>query len=157
MKEEINKYERLSPKNIFEKNKFAIVTIQTIKENIINDKMPIYNPLFLNGLDKGNRSQFFFRTFTKDFNSAYKDKFQYFSCDEICIDKVKNKKFIIIENFEFLNNNITLQEKMLEIINYCLNEFIQVILCSNDNIENLKINNNLKNKLMHGLEIYLVK
>lgn len=142
-------------KHVFAKNKLVVNTLRSVKENVISNTTPTNNPISLNGLDKPNRYQFFFRIFPKEFNSVYKGQYRYLSCDEIDMAKVRDKKFVIIENVELLNGNIELQERLLKVMDYCLNKQIQVILCSNKGVNNLDVIESLKSILISSLILYI--
>ncbi len=140
---------------MFAKNKLVVNTLRSVKENVISNTPPTNNPISLNGLDKPNRYQFFFRIFSKEFNSVYKGQYRYLSCDEIDMAKVRDKKFVIIENVDLLNGNIELQERLLKVMDYCLNKQIQVILCSNKGVNNLDVIESLKSILISSLILYI--
>ena len=84
-------------------------------------------------------------------------KVGYVSCKDIKIgeDFNINKGVIIIENIELLVGNIKLQDKICNIINECLEGNIQMILCSNENIDDLILEEHIKCRLKWGLLLYL--
>lgn len=140
-----------------EKNKFSYATIRTVKENIILSKEPLYNPIALVGLDRGLRYRIFWSIFDKDFNREHRGIYLYSTCDKIDINSIKDKRLVIVENIELLNNNEELQTKIKELVMFCIKENIQVILCSNVDIKNLEIEEILKSKILYGLTLYLEK
>lgn len=144
-------------KSIIEKNKFALVCLQNVKENISKNRKLAYNPVYLSGLSKEERYRIFFMFFNKEFNHLYKSI--YISCKEIKVDESFdfNKDLIIIEDIELLANNGLLQEKIYSIINNCLKNNIQVILCSNVNVDELIVEERLKCKMKEGILLYLEK
>lgn len=143
--------------NIKDKNKFTFACLQVVKENIMKGGKPQYNPVCMSGLTKEERYKIFFRFFNKDFNRLHKSR--YISCQDIKIDEEFdfNKDLVIIENIQFMVENIQLQKKICNIINKCLEKNIQIILCSNENIEELKLEENLKCRLTWGISLYLKK
>lgn len=140
---------------MLEKNKFAYVILQTVKENIINNKELIYNPIILIGLEKERRYRFFWCVFDKDFNSKYKSLVNYKTIDKIDLETTYKKKLIILENIHEIVENEDMQDKLHELLNLCFKEKIQVILCSDENIEKLEINEILKSKMLYGLKVWL--
>lgn len=76
-----------------EKNRFSYNTIQSVKENIINSKEPLYNPIALMGLDKGLRYRIFWYIFNKEFNREHKGVYLYSSCDKIDLNDCWMKKY----------------------------------------------------------------
>lgn len=137
------------------KNKFSLVCLQFIKENIMKGREPIYNPVCISGLSKEERFKIFWRLFNKEFNKLHKSR--YVSCKDIKIDEEFdfNKDLVIIENIESLVGNSQLQDKIRNIINECLERNIQMILCSNEKIEDLIIEDHLKSRLTWGILLHL--
>lgn len=135
--------------------KFVFCILNSIKENIENNKSPIYNPVLLEGLDKEKRFRYFWSTFNKDFNQVYKDTYRYGAIEELNIDSIVNKKLIIIENVQGIEEDINLEKRLIEIVNYCLKEDIQLIICSDIDINDLGVSEYIKCKLMSGLSIQL--
>lgn len=136
-------------------NKFILVCLQAIKENINNGKEPIYNPVCISGLSKGDRTKIFQKLFDKGFNDFHKIKC--ISCNDIKINEEFdfNYNLIIIENIQFLVDNHPFQRKICDIVDKCLKNNIQIILCSDINTENLKLNEKLKCRLTWGISLYL--
>lgn len=140
---------------MFERNRFSIAAIRSIKDNIINNQNPTYNPTCLIGLDRIKRYEVFFRIFDKKFKAEHRDEMMYVTCDELDLNRAKTKKLIIIEELELLENNKEAQSELHELINMCLKENIQLILCSNKEIKDLDVEELLKSKMMYGLQLYL--
>ena len=132
-------------------NKFSLVCLQSIKENIGKGKKPLYNPVCISGLSKKER----FKIFCKLFNKL--DKCRYISCRDIKKDEKFdfNKDLVIIEDIQVLVDNEQLQKEICNIINECLEHNIQIILCSNENIEELILEEHLKSRLTWGISLYL--
>lgn len=145
----------MEKENIKEENKFALTCLQVIKENISKGSKPLYNPVCISGLSKQKRFEIFWRLFNKEFNRLYKSR--YISCEDIKIDEEFDfkKDLVIIENIELLFGNSQLQDKIRNIINECLENNIQIILCSNENIEDLILEEHLKCRLTWGISLYL--
>ena len=141
--------------NIIQNNKFAYTAIMSIKQNIIKSIEPLHNPVTIIGLNKTLRHRILWSIFDKEFNKNYKQTYIYSSCDKLELDKIKNKKLIIIENLELLNDNELLQKKMKELLKLCIEQNIQIIICSNNNIKDLKIDELIKNKMLGGLLLNL--
>lgn len=144
-------------KSFYEKNKFSYATIQHVKDNIVNSKDPIYNPIALVGLDKGLRYRMLMSKFDMEFNKEYKGIYTYCSCDNLDLNTVKDKRLIIIENIELLDGNKELQNKLKELLMICFDKKIQLILCLDVDIKELDINEILKSKMLTGLNSYLVR
>lgn len=144
-------------KNVVNKNKYAVACLKVTKENIIKNRKPVYNPIYLMGLSRKERYGIFWRLFNHDFNHMYKDRYRYISCENMNIDEEYelNKDLIIIEDIDLLVNNDLLQEKVCNMINNCLQNNIQIILCSNKDIDDLELNENLKCRSKWGLAVYL--
>lgn len=140
---------------MLEKNKYGYSVLKIAKENIIENKEPLYNPITLIGLDKGRRYRFFYTVFDKDFNSKYKSLISYKTTDKIDLETIYKKKSIIIENVHKIVENKDVQDKLHKLLNLCFKEKIQVILCSDENIEKLEINETLKSKMLYGLTVWL--
>ena len=137
-----------------EKN-FILVCLRTIKENIMIGRKPNYNPVSISGASKQERFELLWRVFNKVFNKLHTSR--YVSCKDINIDEEFNfnKDLVIIENIELLVGNSQLQDKICNIINECLENNIQIILCSNENIEDLVIEEHIKCRLRWGISLYL--
>ena len=71
------------------------------------------------------------------------------------MEKVKEKRLVIIENIHELSQNKEIQNKLLELLNLCFRLKIQVILCSDNNINNLKLDELVKSKMLYGLTVEL--
>ncbi len=140
-----------------EKNKVAYTTLKIVKENILGNKEPTYNPITLIGLDKGKSYRFFFPIFDKDFNSQYKSFINYCTIDKLDIEIVCRKKLIILENIHEIVGNKNMQEKLHDLLDICFKSKIQVILCSDENVEKLDINEVLKSKMLYGLKVFVEK
>lgn len=143
--------------NIMEKNKFAIATLQAVKENVMKHKKPIYNPVYITGLTREERFRIFFTFFNKDFNSVCKGK--KISCKEL---KKKeeieiNRDLIIMEDVDVISNKSILQEKLYNILNNCIKNNVQVILCTNEHVDNLAFYSQLKSVILSGITLYLEK
>lgn len=138
-----------------EKNKLSYTTIRIVKDNIINSKKPLYNPIILVGLDKGLRYRIFWSIFNKEFNREHKSTYIYSSCDKLDLSLVQNKKLVIVENIELLSGDKGLQNKIEELLLVCLEQNIQIILCSNVDINNLEIDKLLLSKMLYGLTLHL--
>lgn len=126
-------------------NKFAFAILNNVKENIEKNKPPRYNPIFLTGLNENKRDSIF--------NDIF-DSYTPLPCDEISMDSIKNSNLIIIENIERLVNDKSLQDETRKLIDYCLNQEVQIILCSNIDLEDLKVDERLKNRMSNGLKGY---
>ena len=129
--------------------------MQTVKENIIKSKAPIYNPIMLIGLDKIKRFRIFYVIFDKAFNSKYKKYVTYTTVEKIEIEKVKEKRLIILENIHEISKNKDMQDKLCKLLDLCFKLKIQVVLCSNDNINDLEFDKLVKSKMLYGLTTYL--
>lgn len=140
---------------MLEKNKFVYALLCIIKEDIIKNKEPIYNPLALIGLDKASRYNFFFRIFDKSFNSQYKSFIVYKTIDSIDLANISKNKLIILENIHEIEKNKKMQDKLHKLLNLCLKLKVQVVLCSDKNIEKLNIDEILKSKMLSGLTGWL--
>lgn len=140
---------------MLEMNKIAFSVLTLIKENIKTNKSPLYNPVLLKGLDKKDRFRYFWSTFNKDFNQSYKDIYQYVTCEEIDMDNILGKKLVIIENVQEIEKDLELEIKLIEIVNYCVKENIQLVICSDIDINDLGISELSKSKLMSDLIIHL--
>ena len=138
-----------------EKNR-CLLLLQVIKDNIAKGNKPIYNPFCMFGLTKKERFSIFFRYFNKSFNSKYKIK--YISCEKINENDILNgeKKLVIIENIDYLENDENMQRDIYyALINDFLKDRTQFILCSDKYVENLNLEEKLKNILKSGLCIKL--
>ena len=62
---------------------------------------------------------------------------------------------VIIENIELLIDNDVLQNKMKELLKKSFEQKIQIIICSNSNVEDLEIDESLKSKMLCGLVLHL--
>lgn len=140
---------------IIQNNKFAYTAIMSIKQNIVKSIEPLYNPITIIGLNKTLRYRILWPIFDKEFNKNYKQTYIYSSCDKLELDKVKNKRLVIIEHLELLIGDEVLQNKIKKLLNLCFEQSIQIIICSNNNIENLEISELLKNKILCGLVLHL--
>ncbi len=140
---------------MLEKNKIAYTLLGIVKESIIKSKEPIYNPIALIGLNKGKRHRFFFRIFDKDFNTQYKSLVNYGSIAKIDLEMVSKKKLIILENIHEIVGNKNMQNKLHELLELCFKFKVQVILCSDANIEELDVDEVLKSKMLYGLKVWL--
>lgn len=140
---------------IIQNNKFAYTAIMSIKQNIVKSIEPLYNPITIIGLNKTLRYRILWSIFDKKFNKNYKQTYIYSSCDKLELDKVKNKRLVIIEHLELLIGDEVLQNKIKKLLNLCFEQSIQIIICSNNNIENLEISELLKNKILCGLVLHL--
>ena len=138
-----------------EKNKLIYTTIRIVKENVINSKEPLYNPIVLVGLDRGLRYRIFWYIFNKEFNRKYKGIYTYSSCDKIDLDTVQNKKLVIVESIELLSGSEVLQNKIRELLMICSKQKIQIILCSDVDISDLEIDEILKSKMLPELGLTL--
>ena len=135
--------------------KFCLACLETVKENIIKGRKPIYNPICMLGLSEEKRYELICSVFDKEFKKLHTIK--YISCEEIKIEEEFdcNKELIMIENIELSVGNSKLQEKIANIINDCLENNTQMILCSNENIEDLILEEHIKCRLKWGLSLYL--
>lgn len=136
---------------MLEKNKFVCALIQTTKENVIRNKEPINNPITLIGLNKAKRYRLFLYFFDKDFNSQYKSFISYGTIDKMDLESVYKKKIIIIENVHDIVGNKDQQDKLQELIDLCFQLKIQVILCSDESVDELEIDEVAKSKMLYGL------
>ena len=118
------------------KNKLVYCVLQIVKENVLKNKEPLYNPIILTGLVKVKRYRFFFTVFNKDFISKYKSFVHYDVIDAIDLEMVSNKKLIIVENVQMIVK-------------------IQVVLGSDLNIQELEIDEVVKSKILYGLEVFI--
>lgn len=137
------------------KNKVVVATLSIVKDSISKGESSIYNPILLIGLNKNKRYEMFFRIFDKDFKSKYREVMMYKKIDEIDIEKVKTKRLIIIENIELAIENIELEEKLEKLLDLCLLEKRQLILCTDRDIKNEKFAELIKAKMFYGLPLYL--
>ncbi len=90
------------------KNKLVYCVLQIVKENVLKNKEPLYNPIILTDLVKVKRYRFFFTVFNKDFNSKYKSFVHYDvidAIDAIDLEMVSKKKLIIVENVQMIVKN----------------------------------------------------
>ncbi len=140
---------------MLEKNRMATIFLRTIKDNVIKGKEPTANPILLIGLDKIDRFRFFFVIYDKEFNSKYKHLLSYTTIEKINLEDIKDKKIIILENIQKIVGHKNLQDKLHELLNLCLKLKIQVILCSNENINDLQMDELLKSKMLYGIQLYL--
>lgn len=136
------------------KNKFTLVTLKVVKENIMKNKKTIYNPIFISGLSYKDRYDLYFRFFNKDFNENYKG--QLINCEKLENElELKTNSLIIIENIHFLSNDLSNQEKILDLINECLKKEIQIIIGSNFDNNELNLESKLQNRLNWGILLSL--
>lgn len=140
---------------MLEKNKFVYALLCIIKEDIIKNKEPISNPITLIGLDKSKRYRLFLCFFDKSFNSQYKSLVNYCTIDNIDLEEVSKKKLIILENIHEIEKNKKMQDKLHKLLNLCLKLKVQIVLCSDKNIEKLNIDGILKSKMLSGLTGWL--
>lgn len=135
-----------------EKNKFALATLKSVEDNIMKNNKPIYNPVTITGLNNQERFKLFYTRFNKNFNRLHKSK--YINCNDL--DKLEfEEDLIIIEEIDNISNNQKLQEKLINTINKCLENNIQMILCLNKDKEELILDERLKCRLEWGLKLYL--
>ena len=140
---------------MLEKNKMTIMILQTIKEDVIKEKNYSFNPVLLIGLDEIKRFNVFFVIYDKEFKSKYGNLFSYTTIEKIDLEDIKNKKLIILDNIQKIVDNKNMQDKLYELLDLCLQLKIQVILCSDTNINDLKIEELLKSKMLYGIQLYL--
>lgn len=140
---------------MLEKNKMTIMILQTIKEDVIKEKTYSFNPVLLIGLDEIKRFNVFFVIYDKEFKSKYGNLFSYTTIEKIDLEDIKNKKLIILDNIQKIVDNKNMQDKLYELLDLCLQLKIQVILCSDTNINDLKIDELLKSKMLYGIQLYL--
>ena len=129
--------------------------LQTIKEDVIKEKTYSFNPVLLIGLDEIKRFNVFFVIYDKEFKSKYGNLFSYTTIEKIDLEDIKNKKLIILDNIQKIVDNKNMQDKLYELLDLCLQLKIQVILCSDTNINDLKIDELLKSKMLYGIQLYL--
>ena len=141
--------------NIISNNKFAYTAIMLIKQNIIKSIEPVNNPVTIIGLNKKLRYHILWSIFDKKFNEIYRQTYIYSSLDKLELNEIKNKRLVIIEELELLSGNQQLQNKMKELLKVCFERKIQIVLCSNININDLEIDELLKNKMLCGLLLHL--
>lgn len=135
-----------------EKNKFALITLKSVEDNIRKSNKPIYNPVTIIGLNRQERFRLFFIVFNKSFNKLHKSK--YINCNDL--DKINYEvDLIIIEEIDNISNNQKLQEKLIDIINNCLENNIQMILCLNKDKDELILDERLKCRLEWGIKLIL--
>lgn len=135
---------------ITEKNKFTMICLNITNENIKKNRKPIYNPIFLSGLTYEDR----YNIFTDMFN--LNDNIQMIDCRKIDLESNINTKILmIIENIEAITNNLLLQTKIFNMINEGLDKDIQIIICSNLDENELKLEDRLKSRLSWGIRLYL--
>lgn len=140
---------------MLEKNKMITMILQTIKDNVIKDKTYSFNPVLLIGLDKIKRFRFYFAIYDEEFKLKYSNLFSYTTIEKINLEDIKNQKLIILENIQKIVDHKNMQDKLYELLNLCLQLKIQVILCSDQNINDLKIDELLKSKMLYGIQLYL--
>lgn len=136
-----------------DKNKFVLTTLNVVKENIMKNKDVIYNPIFISGLSYKERFDLYFRYFNKDFNKEHKG--QIIKCEKEGNIELMTKHLLIIENIDLLKDDLIKQEKILDLINECLEKKIQIIIGSNINKDELRLEKKLQNRLEWGLLLYL--
>lgn len=135
-------------------HKFAFAGLQSIKKNIMNNKPPVYNPVSLIGGNKEERFKMIFALFNKDFNSKHKGR--YIDCAKEESFEIDNQmELIFLENVQVLARNETMQRKVRDVVETCLNNHIQLVICSDKEIDTLEIDELLKSKMKYGLTLYL--
>lgn len=135
-------------------NRFALTLLQIVKETIIKNKKPLYNPIYIYGATKNDRFEMFWRTFNKDFNKLYKEHYKYISCKNMSIDDklAKDKKMIILEEIDCLADNDLLQKKVYNWITDCIFETnAQIIICSNEYVDDLDLDEHFKARIKSGI------
>lgn len=132
-----------------EKNKFALTCLKVVSETIKKKKAPIYNPIFISGLIDIDRYNIFKSLF--DLSDI-----EIIDCkkDNSKLD-VDNQKVLIIENIDVITNDFAYQKRIVNIINESLDKNIQLIICSNLNLQALKLEEKLKSRLSWGISLYL--
>lgn len=143
--------------SFYEKNKYGYAVLESVRNNLIKFSDSIYNPVIMTGIDKGLRYRVFLSFFDKEFNRKYKGTYIYGDCDKIDFDDIDDKKLVIVERIDLLNNNLKLQDKINKLLNKCLIENIQLILCSDVGIDDLDIGDNLKRNMLCGLVLCFYK
>lgn len=141
-------------------NRFLLILLKVVKENIIKNKKPIYNPIYIYGTTKKDRFEMFWRTFNKDFNKSYKEQYRYISCKNTSVDDKleKDKKMIILEEIDYLADNNVLQKKVYDWLTDCIFETnTQIIICSNEYLDDIDFDEHLKARIKSGLSIELKK
>ncbi len=136
-----------------DKNKFVLTALNIIKKNVMENKELIYNPVVIYGMSYKDRYNLYFRYFNKDFNKEYKG--QIINCEKLESIEVKTKHLIIIENIDLLKDYLIKQKQILDLINECLDEKIQIIIGSNLVKEELKLEEKLQSRLEWGLVLHL--
>lgn len=136
-----------------DKNRLAITTLNVIKRNIMDNKEVIYNPIFISGLSYKDRCDLYFRYFNKDFNKEHRG--QIIKCEELENVELITKDLIIIENIDSISEDLSKQEQILDLINKCLDKKIQIIIGSNLDKNELKLEEKLQCRLEWGLLLYL--
>ena len=104
---------------MLEKNKMVYCVLQIVKDNVMKNKKPLYNPIILTDLVKVKRYRFFFTVFNKDFNSKYKSFVHYDVIDAIDLEMVSKKKLIIVENVQMIVKNKNYQDKLNKLLDLC--------------------------------------
>ncbi len=137
------------------KNKLVYCVLQIVKENVLKNKEPLYNPIVLIGLVKVKRYRFFFTVFNKDFNSKYKFLVYYGTIEAIDLEMVSKKKLIIVENVQMIVKNKKYQDKLNKLLELCFKLKIQVVLGSDWNIQELEIDEVVKCKILYGLVVFI--
>ena len=137
------------------KNKLVYCVLQIVKENVLKNKEPLYNPIILTGLVKVKRYRFFFTVFNKDFISKYKSFVHYDVIDAIDLEMVSNKKLIIVENVQMIVKNKNYQDKLNKLLDWYFKQKIQVVLGSDLHIQELEIDEVVKSKILYWLEVFI--
>ncbi len=101
-----------------EKNKMVYCVLQIVKDDVMKNKEPLYNPIILTGLVKVKRYRFFFTVFNKDFISKYKFLVYYGTIEAIDLEMVSKKKLIIVENVQMIVKNKNYQDKLNKLLDW---------------------------------------
>jgi len=135
-----------------------------VKDNIVNNKNSIYNPIVFIGLDRYKRYTLFWSIFNKEFNKEYKNSYRYLCCNEEFLKEISDDikvniffdvKLVIIEKLDFIEGDISSEFKLFNFIVKCIEEDKQVIICLNKNISDNHFSINFRQKLENGFVVYL--
>ena len=131
------------------KNRFAIAILKVAVEKLEN---PLYNPIYLCG-NKKEISKLLDATIEsiikiekKAFMTSYK---------ECKLSDCKDYDLLILKNINELEENHEVEEKIKDIINYCITSKKQIILTGDKNPSDLNLSEILKSYMQRGLSVFL--
>lgn len=120
--------------------------LDSVKRDILANKSPKANPITLSNISSELTSNLLFRLFNKDFNKTKKGQIIDLEKDEIT--KINTDCLLIIKNIDKVNQNNS--ENIYNVIKYCVDNCIQVIIFSSTKIDNLKVENSIINIITNG-------